>query len=1768
MRIESEKVENIDTLLGRTLGGFVIREKLGEGGFGAVYRAEQQILGRKAVIKILHKKHHSKRELIERFIREAKLASQLEHPYTAHIYDFGAEPDGLLWIAMEFVRGVPLSTLIKKQGSLPLERAVPLLDKICEVVHTAHEVGIVHRDIKPANVMVISRAGKLLPKLLDFGIAKGGLQPEGLVSTQSVSDFDEETQEVSITEPLWRVGAEDVTKSISSASEQAAEVVTAGAVGSPPYMAPEQWTNSKIGPRTDIYALGVLAYELLTGRRPFSGTPSELFKAHLRSPVPSLGSGFPEALDQVIAKAMSKKPEERYSTAIDFAAAFRRAAGFADELVKLPALDELTLESVMTMAPQPVAEAVSGLAAVRNIYQAKEQLREVASTVAHYIGIVALACVVRAGISRADDQLSDYLSRLRTGSLDDSDWVDLAVAVCRQAASEPDLFSVPELVDFLLDSSGNKSPQAALLEQLIDPPGSSLSEDQLYSFVKEAFSKLATVFLKLEFLNKYHLLVVHDGIAERWMGMSLRLEESARASGIYLVNADGEQVCELTPLVRIESTYELSSRKLFLFYGRGRQGARFVSHPHRFECNDETALEWFSKKFVPELEEEATVSPEVRTPYKGLSAFTIADADLFFGREREVERVINRLRVQPIVAIVGPSGAGKSSFVQAGVLPELKGWSFLLVRPGASPVATICGRLRRHFSGFGGRDRNTGRLTEIEATMQMSKLWMGNFDFLHFYLYERLASAGNGILIVVDQFEEIFTLCLDVEERRAYCEGLARAAASADIPIRLILTLRDDFLLRARELPALGERLSQGLELLGTPDKSDLIRILVEPAHRSGYSFEDEQLPREIAESVAGKQGALPLLAFTASRLWEMRDRQNKLLRRRTYESLGGVGGALAQHAEDVMCNMTREEQLLVREAFRRLVTSEGTRAVMNKDELLQVLGGSSVAEAVVEKLIQARLLSAWEGEGGQERVEVVHEALLVAWPRLVRWRQEDAESARLREQLQAAAKQWNERGRPKGLLWRDEALLEYELWRARYPGRLTQIEEAFAQASIEEAQRLKSTQRLLMVSAVAVLLIGFLVLFWQRQKALSSENEARMQVINLYVEQGRQELLAGNAARALAFLNEAYSAGRDEPSLRFMIRQARLAVEPPKAVFLEGHADSVLSVAFSPDGKYIATASVDSTVRLYSSDCKLLTVIVAHEGSVNSVAFRPDSKMILTAGSDGNFKMWTLDGRYVLAVQAHDGPVNCAAFSPDGKRIVTAGLDRLVRVWDVDGKCLLKIEGHSSNVLDAKFSPDGRLIVSAGHDSSVRLWNSIDGGLEAVFVGHEGTVHSVGFSPDATYLVTSGSDGSIKVWEVATKRLLGSMEQHHGIVRSAVYSPDGALIASGSSDRTLKFWDARSLKLLKSDQLSEFGINDVAFSPDGKKLLTAFAGQLVQMFDVQPEDSTPQEIAAFVYNKLGLRLVGDRLESVQGKESTAKHNFSKATYVTPSPASFTLNRYSFDVVQVDTVGRVIKRTTKEVRYFSEDLGNGVTLDMVAIPGGSFWMGSPEEEKEREREFEGPRRKVEVKPFFMSRFEITQAQWKAIMGTNPSHFKGEDLPVDSVSWYEAMEFCERLSEKTGRLYRLPTEAEWEYACRAGTETPFHFGPTITSDLVNYRGSHPYGLAPRGIFRERPTQVGSFGVANGFGLYDMHGNVVEWVLDALHKGYEGAPSDARAWEHSDDLDIRVLRGGSWASHGYVCRSAFRSRYSAATKHYLFGFRVVMCDRAWLASLSRN
>ena len=1066
-----------DPLIGRIIGEYVLREKLKEGGQGAIYRAEQPGLGREVVVKVLLKANALTAGALQRFMREAKLASTLDHPFAAHVYGFGHEADGLLWIAMEYVRGIAMNDLIARDGGIPLARLVPLVERLCEVVHAAHEQGIIHRDLKPSNIVVISRAGRYSPKLLDLGIAK--LQLEGTVPRAGeppplpaeripgASPEDELIEDSDATAALGPHATPGTDPSTwngtpgSSASQTTGELLssalsndltrdTQAVLGTPAYMAPEQWIPSAVtDARTDVYSLGIVFYQALTGKHPFRGR-RRMYRAETLAPdrLPPLGEVFPQELEAVLTKATAWMPGERHASILEFAAALRTAAKLQDYAETLPQLDVLTRNAVLAAAPQPIAESVSSLDVARTPAAAGHALEQCATAVARYLGVLALACRIRVGGTgpAAGGREGELLSRLQEGRPDGQRWLELARELIRPFCRNKKAHPIPELVAFFFNGSADDDQVGVTrLEGLFhDLRSADFASDQASTRLARALPVLSRVLGSLAFLADYPLVVMVGRDLELWMGVrhlhrsrSETVLDGVDSGDVFLLSPEGELAVRLSPLVQALAPSPGVPEELFLLDGSGKLGAVLVALPAGFERQDEQVWTVLAANGLVVAGAARRVTLTELAPYRGLAPFRASDVDDFYGREFKAQSFANLLRVQPLLALVGPSGAGKSSFLQAGVLPLLPaGWRAITTRPGADPFGALAAQLAE-----GGVDAQALRAALSADPKALGRRLRGSV-------------GEGGILLVVDQFEELVTLCADPKTRELFAQALLNAGAQLEAPVRVVIALRDDFLLRVQRIPALSDRLASRLEFLDTPDPEDLRRILTEPARRAGYAFEDEELVEEMVTAVSERPGALALLSFTALKLWDLRDRHYQKLTRKAYQALGGVGGALAQHAENTLAGLGLSEQKLVREIFRHLVTSVGTRAVLSRSQIEQLLRGGAATDRVLERLVSARMLVTSEGDNGEDRIEVIHEALLSSWPRLVAWQREDAEGARVRDEIRAAARQWGEKDRPRGMLWRAELLAEYRPWRARYPGRLTDLEETFAAASLRDEKR------------------------------------------------------------------------------------------------------------------------------------------------------------------------------------------------------------------------------------------------------------------------------------------------------------------------------------------------------------------------------------------------------------------------------------------------------------------------------------------------------------------------------------------------------------------------------------------------------------------------------------------------------------------------------------------------------------------------------------------
>jgi WD40 repeat protein/predicted Ser/Thr protein kinase len=802
--------------------------------------------------------------------------------------------------------------------------------------------------------------------------------------------------------------------------------------------------------------------------------------------------------------------------------------------------------------------------------------------------------------------------------------------------------------------------------------------------------------------------------------------------------------------------------------------------------------------------EEATQRVETieeRRPYPGLASFTVADAEYFFGRELEVETVIKKIQQLHLMALVGASGAGKTSFLRAGFIHALQqGWSHVFCVPGDSPLLNLGQALVPELSG------------DTEA---MQKMLRWDDPSVALWLLNHWRKKHTEAVLIIDRFEELFTLN-GPEVQSRFAELIAGAALESDV--RVLLSMRDDFLLRCHDYPSLAPIFSE-LTPLGALTGPALRRALVQPALMCGYRYEDETLIDEILSDVEKERGALPLMAFAAARLWEKRDRASGKLTREAYRQVGGVAGALAQHAESTMDRIGSERQPIVREIFRNLITAENTRAARDTEELLSVFqkdpGGRAslpAVEEVLRALIDARLLTSFEapsaeGEKPRRRVEIIHESLLSEWPRLVRWQTQDVDSAQLRDQLRQASQLWEQRSRSEDLLWTGAAFLEFQAWRQRYPGGLTTTEEAFAHAMTQRANK-RRRQRRIAVAAIFVILLSILAVignFWQkatvaRDEAVSETRRAEAGKV-LAIGRAIPEADPGTKlAYALASLEFA-----DTPQGRRFALQALSEGPPAQVIEVPAH----ISIELSPDENWIAAGVLDGAVQLLSSNGSLPQT-VSEPFKANyyipwNSQFSPDGQFLMYTWREdpGIVKVWSLSQKKVIRTFDMGGLTICLVRA--GKAFLITDTQRrletpfqwnqvVVRVWTFDrnepeivGRFNMEKNGWRSLDIDSK----GRSIAyKKGHDICIRSLNESDAGAEKLVGSQLTDVDFIRFHPSGAEIASSDSTGEIRLWSLipGTKNPVRVIAGKGGQIR-LWFAPKGRFLYA-SSLGLLSRWD------------------------------------------------------------------------------------------------------------------------------------------------------------------------------------------------------------------------------------------------------------------------------------------------------------------------------------------------------------------------------------------
>jgi WD40 repeat protein/transcriptional regulator with XRE-family HTH domain/energy-coupling factor transporter ATP-binding protein EcfA2 len=846
--------------------------------------------------------------------------------------------------------------------------------------------------------------------------------------------------------------------------------------------------------------------------------------------------------------------------------------------------------------------------------------------------------------------------------------------------------------------------------------------------------------------------------------------------------------------------------------------------------------------------QEDAPSPGV-APYKGLLFFDESDAELFFGREALTSQLVGHVMdlamdaTTRFLAVVGASGSGKSSLVRAGLAIALKraGWEVCIFTPTASP------------------------LNMLETNLNAARM-----------------SNAERILILVDQFEEVFTLCHDEIERIALIEKLLSAAQEESKKTTVVIALRADFYSHCAQYPLLRQAVAAEQEYMGQMTAQELRRAIEEPARRGGWDFEPglvDVLLTDIGAhgSHEPEPGALPLLSHALLATWEHRRRRTFTLD--GYRASGGVHGAIAETAESVFNDqLNRNQQELARNVFLRLIElGEGTedtrrRAALN--ELVRQTTEATQLRTVLNTLAEARLITL-----NEDSAEVAHEALIREWQRLHEWLTQDRESLLLHRHLTESAHGWETRRRDPSELYRGARLAQAHEWVSANEERLNTSERAFLTASIaqeqrdaleregqrqrelEAAQELADTQsraakqlrrRAIFLAGafvLAIVLAGVAVFFGAQanQNALEAQQNAEYATsrelaaaaISNLEEDPERSILLALQAESTVHTTEA------ENALHRSILASRV-------MFVLPHDSEVASVTFSPDGKHIATTSRNGSVKLWDAKTgQSLLTFKGHIGSVDSIVYSSDGKRIAaTSSTSGGFtaKVWdAITGEELLTLSGHTDFVTSVAFHPDGTRLVTTSIDGSAKVWDAfTGQELLTFSEHGDWVLDAAFNPDGKRIATYGQDGFVRIWEASSG--EELLVlpfekdarfGEKARFGRLTFSPDGLRVAMTGPGNNanwVNMWDATTGKVLflGNLG-HIGPPLDIAFSPDGRLAATGGIDQKAKVWDTITGRVLYTLPGHAYDILSVAFSPDGTRLATAGLDNTVRVWDLTP---------------------------------------------------------------------------------------------------------------------------------------------------------------------------------------------------------------------------------------------------------------------------------------------------------------------------------------------
>lgn len=818
--------------------------------------------------------------------------------------------------------------------------------------------------------------------------------------------------------------------------------------------------------------------------------------------------------------------------------------------------------------------------------------------------------------------------------------------------------------------------------------------------------------------------------------------------------------------------------------------------------------EWERRWQATATELAATAPPYTSTtdrnsaaPYPGWAPFQVADADRFFGRERLLTTLTKRMARQRFVLVVGASGAGTSSVLRAGLLGAARSadQTTVLMTPGAHPV--------RHWAAALGDHEDSAE-----------------------------------VLLVVDQFEEVFTLCGDEGERGRFIALLIEAVQNPGRRCRIVLGLRADFLARCESRPDLGPVVAQAPVVVGAMTPDELRRAIVGPALRSGYTVESALLTTLVAD-VHNQPGALPLLSRALRNTWHRR--RGNALTLAGYQSSGGIEGVVATTAEALYRTEPAAQQKLIRDVLVRMASLGAGAGRSHCAGPMGDIGTGADVAAVMGLLTRARLVTL-----DRDGVRFSHETLIRSWPRLKKWLAENPDDVRLQARLIEAARDWDEGGRQDADVYRGARLATARRWASGADRRLTEREAQFLAAGLaaEDAERLAAVRRTRRTRAVAAVLAVLAVIVTVTTaasiRACRAAAEQRDIATSRRVADAAVALRVTDPALAAQLALAAYRLSPTAPAQGALLSMSATPI-------LSGPDGKVTVLTVGPHGRIAsANESDDRNVQLWGGASQPATSLRGHIGAVNAIVFTPDGETVASAGEDRTVRLWRSTGEPLGLLRVPD-PVERLAFNRDGSLLAAGGRDGLLRLWDVaspgSAGAVATVVAHAGAVRAVAFDPVGRFLATGGADRTVRLWDLVDPRRPtelAVLNGHRDTVEAVAFSPDGRTLasVSASADRTVRLWNVdgtGPPVLLGNLTGHIGGAKAVAFVSGGRMLAGAGWDGRVRLWDLTDLSqayepVPLTGHTGPVGV--LAAGGDGRVMVTGGEDRMIIVWDLDPQ--------------------------------------------------------------------------------------------------------------------------------------------------------------------------------------------------------------------------------------------------------------------------------------------------------------------------------------------